>query len=63
MTYPSNNRPQMKIQSADESLHWISFNMKALVKELKLLNDTLAIIAGQSAGRAQDQSRNENTPF
>lgn len=36
-----NNQGNRQIQSAEESLHWISFNLKKLVEEVKHLSNLL----------------------
>ena len=56
--YPE--RKQMKIQTTEESFHWMSYNMKQCAAELKQLNATLLDIA-QSL--RPDQRGAGETPF
>jgi hypothetical protein len=44
MSAPSNGGAARNFQEEKESLHWISFNLKKLVEEMKNLNANLVAI-------------------
>lgn len=58
---------RFEIQKPDESLHWISFNLKAAVKELKALNSILAdlksSLSSTNSYQANRPRNNDEVPF
>lgn len=57
---------QFQTQPPNESLHWISYNLKALTKEVREICELLKNLKSQKEPIAkipQPQPRNEEFPF
>jgi hypothetical protein len=50
---------KFKTQTIEESTHWISFNLKALVQEMKTVNSNLESIKNYFADKRDSNDTND----